>query len=251
MWRPSLFWRRHTCKAAPHFDDTSGWTVVLAHYTIGSYGFCRDFITGKYILCWTFAFVETSARLQSGYSSGSELSWESECQSAAVLKSICQYELEDGSHRETLFPVGHLQLYSRTLQVLIPTAMGVTAPFFSVRTGTSLCFGRLQCCSQVAPALMCALVMLVKHCKGSGGTRAVPWRVFTWCSLKSLYVCSHYCVPLARIFPHLLFLMSMRFLQRHCWMYSGMSIQSFKTSWAKLAAPVNPRRSAECSSTAK
>ena len=122
MWRPSSFWRRHTCKAAPHFDDTSGWTVVLAHYTIGSYGFCRDLITGKYILCWTFAavaFVETSARLQSGYSSGSELSWESECQSAAVLKSICQYELEDGSHRETLFPVGHLQLYSHTPWITI------------------------------------------------------------------------------------------------------------------------------------
>ena len=230
--------------------------MVLAHYTIGSYGFCRDFITGKYILCWTFAavaFVETSARLQSGYSSGSELSWESECQSAAVLKSICQYELEDGSHRETLFPVGHLQLCSHTLWISIPTPylLRVTAPFFSVHTGTSLCFGRLQRCSQVAPALMCAVVMLVKHCKGSGGTHAVPWRVFTWFSLKSLYVCSHYCVPLARIFPHLLFLMSMRFLQRHCWMYSGMSIQSFKTSWAKLATPVNPQCSAECSPTAK
>ena len=37
-----------------------------------------------------------------------------------------------------------------------------------------ICFGRLQRCSQVAPALMCAVVMLVKHCKGSGGTRAVP-----------------------------------------------------------------------------
>ena len=27
---------------------------------------------------------------------------------------------------------------------------------------------------------MCALVMLVKHCKGSGGTPAVPWKVYTY-----------------------------------------------------------------------
>ena len=102
--------------------------------------------------------------------------------------SICQYELEDGSHHETLFSVGHWQLYSHTLWISIPTAylLWVTAPFFSVHTGTILCFGRLQCCSQVAPALMCAVVMLVKHCKGSGGTHAVPWRVHTYCMFTLL-----------------------------------------------------------------
>ena len=80
------------------------------------------------------------------------------------------------------------------------------SPFFSVHTGTSLCFGRLQRCSQVAPALMCALVMLVKHCKGSGGTRAVPWRVCT-CVHIIVYHWPEY-------FPIYYSLMSLRFLQR-------------------------------------
>ena len=56
---------------------------------------------------------------------------------------------------------------------------------------------------------MCAVVMLVKHCKGSGGTRAVPWRVHTYCMFTLLCTIglniSTVTITIHSIFPHLLF----------------------------------------------
>ena len=82
---------------------------------------------------------------------------------------------------KTAHTVTHYSLLGVCCLKPLYSAMQVTAPLFSVHTGTSLCFDRLQRCSQVAPALRYTytLVMLVKHCKESGGTCAVPWRVYT------------------------------------------------------------------------
>ena len=54
-------------------------------------------------------------------------------------------------------------LYYHTLQLIL-AATQVTASSSPAHTGTSVCYGsNLQHCSQVAPALMCASVILTRH----------------------------------------------------------------------------------------